>query len=133
MLSPTIFDIPPHLLKETNPRKGPTKSKATSEVPDVSKKRPRTNFQPISHEHNYCTSPGKVIPRMKKSREDKRKKIKSLSIKRLGREKTIKGLLKRLQDLKHLSKEQSRNLKSNFGHRTKELFINQQKNALALQ
>ena len=103
------------------------KRKATSTVPDVSKKRPRTNFQPLSHDHNYCTSPSKVIPKMKKSLEDKRKKIKSLSKKRLHREKTIKGLLKRLQDLKHLSKEQGENLMSNFGH--KELFINQQKNA----
>ena len=76
---PTIFDFPPHLVKETNPRKVPTKRKATSEVPaDVSKKWPRTNFQPISHDHNYCTSPSKVIARMKKSLEDKRKKIKSL-------------------------------------------------------
>lgn len=51
---------------------------------------------------------------MKKSLEDKRKKIKGLSKKCLRREKTIKGLLKRLQGLKHLSKEQSENLMSNL-------------------
>ena len=65
---------------------------------------------------------------MKKTLEDKRKKIKTLTKKSLRKVKTIKGLLKKLQDMKHMSKEQSANLMSNFGHMTKELFINEQKN-----
>ena len=37
------------------------------------------------------------------------------------KEKTIKGLVKKLEDMKHLSNEQGQSLTSNFGHMTKEL------------
>ena len=95
---PSVFDFPPHLEKETNPRKCPMKRKAasTSAVPDVPNKKPKRNSQPVGHDHIYCTSPSKVIPKMKKSLENKRKKIKSLSKKSLRKETTIKGLLKKL-------------------------------------
>jgi hypothetical protein len=71
---PSVFDFPPHLEKETNPRKCPMKRKAasTSAVPDVPNKKPKRNSQPVGHDHIYCTSPSKVIPKMKKSLENKR-------------------------------------------------------------
>ena len=47
----------------------------------------------------------------------------------MRKEKTIKGLVKKLENARHLSKEQSQSLLSNFGHMTKDLFINEQKNA----
>ncbi|CAB4019071.1 DNA transposase THAP9 [Paramuricea clavata] len=104
------------------------KAATTDAIPDVPNKKPKRKFQPVGHDHIYCTSPSKVIPKMKKSLENKRKKMKSLSKKSLRRDKTIKGLLKKLRDLKYLSKEQSENLMSNFGHMTKKLFINEHKN-----
>jgi hypothetical protein len=104
------------------------KAATTDAVPDVPNKKPKRNFQPVGRDHIYCTSPSRVIPKMKKSLEKKRKKIESLSKKSLRRDKTTKGLLKKLRDLKYLSKEQSENLMSNFGHMTKELFINEHKN-----
>lgn len=60
---PSVFDFPPHLLKETNPRKPTTKRIATSPVTSVPNKKPKTDFQPISHDHTYCISPRKVIPK----------------------------------------------------------------------
>ena len=125
---PSVFDFPPHLSNETNPRNSPKKRQATTTIKGVPCKRPKKVYQPVRHDHNYSVSPRKVIPKMKKALEDKRKKIKTLTKKSLRKVKTIKGLLKKLQDMKHLSKEQSANLMSNFGHMTKELFINEQKN-----
>ena len=80
-------------------------------------------------DHSYCTSPSKVIPQLKKSLEKKKKKIRALTSKNLRKEKTIKGLVKKLENKKQLSKEQSQSLLSNFGHMTRDIFLNEQKNA----
>lgn len=66
---------------------------------------------------------------MKISLEKKNKKLKVLAKKNLRKEKTIKGLLKKLENMKHLTKEQNETLLSNFGHMTRKLFINEEKNA----
>jgi hypothetical protein len=43
-------------------------------------------------------------------------------------EKTIKGFVKKLEEIKVLSEEQSQHLMSNLDHMTKDLFTNEQKN-----
>ena len=45
-----------------------------------------------------------------------------------AKKKQIKGLVKKLEEMKALSEEQSQHLMSNFGHMTKDLFTNEQKN-----
>ncbi|CAB3977737.1 THAP domain-containing 9 [Paramuricea clavata] len=125
---PSVFDFPPHLNKATKPR-NPAKRKAPSPKKEVPKKKPRISNQPVMQDHNYCISPAKVIPKLKKSLEKKRKKIRALTSKNLRKEKTIKGLVTKLENARHLSKEQSQSLLSNFGHMTKDLFINKQKHA----
>ena len=55
--------------------------------------------------------------------------MRALTRKNLRKEKTIKGLVKKLENMKHLSNEQSQSLTSNFGHMAKELFTNEHKNA----
>ena len=66
---------------------------------------------------------------MKKSLEKKRKKIKVLTKKNIRKEKTIKGLLKKLESMKHLDADQTQRLLSNFGHLTRDLFTNELKNS----
>lgn len=60
--------------------------------------------------------------------KEKNRRIKSLSAKNLRKEKTIKGLVQKLEKMKALSEEQSQHFMSNFGHMTKDLFKNEQKN-----
>ena len=72
-------------------------------------------------------SPSKAIPKMKKSLEKKRKKIKVLTKKNIRKERTIKGLLKKLESMKHLDADQT--CLSNFGHLTRDLFTNELKNS----
>ena len=54
--------------------------------------------------------------------------MRALTRKNLRKEKTIKGLVKKLENMKHLSNEQRQNLTSNFGHMAEELFTNEHKN-----
>ena len=92
-------------------------------------KKPRHSDHPDIQDHAYSMSPRKVIPKMKKCLEKRKRKIRALTSKNLRKEKTIKGLLKKLECTQHLSKEQSQTLNSNFGHMTKNLFDNERKNA----
>ena len=126
---PSIFDFPKNLKTSVKNRKPPTKRKAPSPKKTVPKKKPKYSTQPNMQDHSYCTSPSKVIPRKKKSLVKKKKKIRALTSKNLRKEKTIKGLVKKLENMKQLSKEQSQSLLSNFGHMTRDIFLNEQKNA----
>ncbi len=68
---------------------------------------------------------------LKKIPTAKEEENKSTQKQKLRKEKTIKGLvktLKKLEDMQYLSKDQSQSLLSNFGHMTKDIFINEQKN-----
>ena len=131
---PSVFTFPQHLQKENKKRKSPVKrklpscsgTKATSKA--VPNKKQKLCTQPMQH-HNYCVSPSKVIPKLKESLLNNQKKVRALTRKNLRKEKTIKGLVKKLENMKHLSNEQSQSLTSNFGHMTKELFANEHKNA----
>ena len=125
---PSVFEFPPHLSTTTKPRKTPAKRKASipvkTEIPEK-----KSKFQTNLSEHSYCMSPSKTIPKMKKSLEKKRKKIKVLTKKNIRKEKTIKGLLKKLESMKHLDADQTQRLLSNFGHLTRDLFTNELKNS----
>ena len=125
---PSIFKFPPHLSKTVKPRSIPTKRKAPSPVKiEVPEK--KSKIQTSLSDHSYCISPSKVIPKMQKSLEKKRKKIKVLTKKNIRKEKTIKGLLKKLENMKHLDAEQTQSLLSNFGHMTRDFFTNELKNS----
>ena len=80
---PSVFDFPPHLFKQTSPRSPPKKRQATTTVTGVPCKKPKTGSQPVGHDQNYTVSPRKLIPKMKKALQEKRKKIKTLSKKSL--------------------------------------------------
>ena len=87
---PSVFDFPPHLVNIAKPRHVPAKRKAQSPArEEVPVKKPRSQPTCITSDHNYCTSPSKVIPKMKRSLDKKRKKIEVLMKKNLRKEKTI--------------------------------------------
>ena len=94
---PSIFDFPKNLKTSVKNKKPPTKRKAPSPKKTVPIKKPKYSTQLNMQDHSYCTSPSKVIPRMKKSLEKKKKKIRALTSKNLRKEKTIKGLVKKLE------------------------------------
>ena len=130
---PSVFHFPPHLQKE-HKRKSPVKRKLSScsgtkvSSKPVPNKKQKLCTKPIQ-DHSYCGSPSKVIPKIKKSLSNNQKKVRALTRKNLRKEKNIKGLVKKLENMKHLSNEQSQSLTSNFGHMVKELFTNEHKNA----
>ena len=62
---PSVFDFPPHLINKATKPRNPAKRKAPSPKKEVPKKKPRIPNQPVMQDHNYCTSPAKVIPKLK--------------------------------------------------------------------
>ena len=92
---PSIFRFPSHLNKISKPRSTPAKKKAPSpakiEVPEKKSKRKapspvkievpekKSKLQTNLGEHSYCVSPSKVIPKLRKSLEKRKKKIKVLT------------------------------------------------------
>ncbi len=124
---PSVFNFPPHLVQVAKHRNPPAKRKAPIPEEQTNPKKKRPN-QPDVQDHGYSMPTEKVIAKLKKSLQQKRKKIRALRSKNLRKEKTIKGLVKKLEDMQHLSKDQSQSLLSNFGHMTRDIFINEQKN-----
>ena len=96
---PSIFQFPSHLNKISKPRSTPAKRKAPSpaktEAPENKSKRKapspvkievpekKSKLQTNLGEHSYCVSPSKVIPKLRKSLEKRKKKIKVLTRKNL--------------------------------------------------
>jgi hypothetical protein len=119
----------PSVIEDLSPENKPLPRNPTVMQDRVAENKPKPPTQSVMQDHNYCTSPSKVIPRLRRSLDKKRKKIRALTSKNLRKEKTIKGLVQKLENARHLSKEQSQSLLSNFGHMTKDLFINERKYA----
>ena len=84
---PSIFNFPEHLVKKTKLRT-PAKRKAPPSKAASPAKRQKSSPNSVKGDHgNYCKSPTKVISKLKKSLQQKNKKIKSLRSKNLRKEK----------------------------------------------
>ena len=129
---PSIFEFPPHFQSTENipPRKPPVKRRILDTPPPSCppKKEKTENINNHDH-HGYCQHPEKEISQLKKKLTQKNKKIRSLRGKTIRKEKTIKKLVKKLEEMDHLTHEQSEALSTNFGGLTKEIFKNEVKNA----
>ena len=104
---PSVFNFPLNFQNKDGQRKSPRKRKAPSPQKHVAIKKPRHSDHPDIQDYAYSMSSKKVIPKMKKCLEKRKRKIRALTSKNLRKEKTIKGLLKKLECTQHLSKEQS--------------------------
>ena len=122
---PSIFDNPPHLVKTTTSRPLPKKREAPPPLEDQIPAKKKRKSSVNSDHGSYIKSPATVMKKLNKTLKKKNNKIRSLSAKNLRKEKTIKGLVKKLEEIKALSEEQSQHLISNFGHMTKYLFTNE--------
>ena len=69
----------------------------------------------------------KKITKLKQKLKLKNRKIRSLRAKNVRKEKSIKGLVTKLEQMKLLTYEQSQALTTNFGEMTKEIFKNEVK------
>ena len=94
---PPIFDFPAHLVKATTSRNMPKKRKAPPAPKKASPAKKKRN-NPVRCDHgSYTKSPRTVINKFKKTLKGKNRRIKSLSAKNLRKEKTIKGLVQKLE------------------------------------
>ncbi|CAB4032804.1 THAP domain-containing 9, partial, partial [Paramuricea clavata] len=113
----------------TTSRPLPKKREASPPPPEDQIPAKKKRKSSVNSDHgSYIKSPTTVMKKLKKTLKKKNNKIRSLSAKNLRKEKTIKGLVKKLEEIKALSEEQSQHLMSNFGHMTKDIFTNEQKN-----
>ena len=128
---PSIFDFPAHLKKEKTPRKPPARRLILDSPQSACpQKKPYNEKQTdITDQHNYYQQPAKEIAKLKQKLKLKNKKIKALQSKNIRKEKTIKGLVTKLERMKHLTHEQSEALRNNFGEMTREIFKNEAKNS----
>lgn len=105
---PSIFDFPTHLKKEKTPRKPPAKrhilDSPQSACPEKNSCNKKNN---ITDQHNYYQQPAKEIAKLKQKLKLKNNKIRALQSKNIRKEKTIKGLVTKLERMKHLTHEQS--------------------------
>lgn len=126
---PSVFNFPKHLMKKPVMERAPPKHGNSFLIGEEKlKKKPKKT----KHEdHGYASknSPLKQMKVYKKQLRDKKKIIKNLRRKNLRKEKTIKGLILRLQQCRVLSEELGNDLSENFGHMSMALFKNEVCNA----